>query len=175
MGRIKGQLSILLVCNFVLLISSCHKIEPIDPSGFGAWADDCSGIAVAVNQKDYDSGFLRDHETNQRYDLHLCNTNGDIIKTIFSGRKVDDFPSSIDSIDYDNSKGSIIIYSGTYGTKPIVKKEKINLLDLTTEVLEVIDDYKKWPGRSSQGDLSICDGKSIGWNSVRNWIEVKGK
>lgn len=174
MGRIKGQFSILLVCTFVLLISSCSRIEPMDPSGFGVWADDCSGIAVAVNLKDYNYGLLNDYETNGRYDLNLCNTNGDVVKTIFTGRKIDGGSTSIDSLDYNISKGCIIIYSRAGSTKLIYKKEKVNLSDLSIEELEVIN-TKIWPIPISQDGLTSCGGKSIHWNSDRDWIEVKTK
>jgi hypothetical protein len=170
MHRIPRAFFIYSVCTLFIFVN-CGGIEPDDPTGFGTWADDCSGIAVALNRQDWDSRPLMDHETNMRSDLYLCDTNGVILETLFTERKVDGGESSIDSLEYYKSYGYIIVYSVLYG-KGQIKKEKIYLSNKVIELVEYIDGVN-WSTYSSRHDLSKCNGKSISWNSVSRWIEVK--
>lgn len=172
MNEMKGQIITVVISTLILLMTNCNRVEPMNPEGFGRWADDCSGIAVAVNQHDWVSGLTSNHRTNERYDLFLCNTSGDIVTTIFSGRKIDDVPSRIDSVDYVKSKGYIIIYSTVFHTSSNMQKEKINLSDLT---IDILDGTNSMPTNYQQDDLSICEGKHVHWNKDRKWIEVSTK
>lgn len=151
----------------IAFLSHCSSIHPSDPTGFGKWDTNCGGIAVAVNQQDWDSGLLKNHETNERYDLYLCDTSGKITKTIFTARTVDGATSSIDSIEYDINKGYIIVFSVLYGTGK-VKKEKINLATLSIVESVMLDNN----GNYSSFNQTSCNGKVISWDYTANWIKI---
>jgi len=146
-------------------MSNCSVINPADPSGFGQWDTDCGGIAVVVNQKDWDSGLFMNHETNQRYDLHLCDTSGNIIRTIFSGRTIDGSEASADSIEYNINKGYIVVFSTIYGTGN-VKMERIDLSTLAVIESVTIDNNGLYHGHNDMD----CNGKTISWDYTAKWI-----
>src|SRR5665647_1871787 len=113
--RSSKKMKLIFICNYVLVVLTiflfqCSNIQSSDPTGFGVWDNNCNGIAVAVNQRDYDSGLFMNHSTNERYDLHLCDTSGKITRTLFTSRSVGGNLSSIDSLDYDIKQGYIVVY-----------------------------------------------------------------
>ena len=95
-------------------ILSCGSVEPLDPTGIAVWADDCSEIACAVNKADFDGGMFANHETNERYDLVLYDSEGNREGTILSNRKVDGFTSSVESIYYMKSRGYLLVETLMY-------------------------------------------------------------
>lgn len=153
----------------ISMISGCSRISESDPTGFGRWSDDCSGIALAVNKADWDGGLFMNHETNERCDLYICDTNGKVIRTVFTERKVDGAPSSIDSLVYDKMDGYITLYSKLYGTGK-VKKEVVNLTDLSIGLVEYIDVLNWYTGYQN---MHHCNGKDINWNYELKWIEIQ--
>jgi hypothetical protein len=167
-GHLK-RLLISVICVSTAFLTCGGGIEKMDPTGFGVGADDCSGIAVAVNQADWDGRPLMNHETNERCDLYLCDTNGTILTTLFSARKVDGNPSVIDSLFYDKSNGYVYVYTKMYGTG-LLKMERVNLADKTIEALGEMD-IIDWP-LLSNFKSQPCNGRVVRWNAETNWIEV---
>ena len=161
--------AILASC-MICVFAFCGGVAPSDPTGFGKWADDCSGIAVAVNHEDWDSRLFANHGANERTDLHLCDTNGTIVTTLYTSRKVDGGDNAIDSLEYSKSSGYIMVYSLLYG-KGKIKKEKITIATKAIEFIEYIDIDTNW--HAYRRDLTKCNGKSISWNYGTKWIEVK--
>lgn len=151
----------------VLIYITCGDIKPLDPVGFGVWVGSCDTIAVAVNQADYDSRLFMNHETNQRCDLHLCDRNGKIKKTVFTERKVGGSPSIIDSLEYNKPGGFIIIYTKRLGTG-LVRKERY---DLSDESITMIEEFVVW-NCCYRNDTVYCDGRGLFWNVNTHWVEV---
>ena len=165
--RIRRRLLISAVYSLPLFLFCGGGIEPSTPTGFGAWADDCSQMVVAVNQSDFDNRLFMNHSTNERCDLHLCDSTGNIIKTFFRGRQVGGAPSVIDSLEFNKSGGQIIIYTKRLGTG-LVRKERLTLSD---ESIETIEEFPVW---NCCGTLvtAYCNGKGIVWKYGATWIEV---
>ena len=153
----------------LILIHCTGSITSGDPTGFGVWTEDCRSIGVAVNQADFDGRMFMNHETNQRCDLHLCDSTGKIIKTLFSSRYADDHPTRIDSIAFSTGQDTLIFWSLLYGTGT-VKKEKISLSDGTITELETID-VLDWSSKSMITSAP-CNGRCIKWNHATSWISV---
>jgi hypothetical protein len=155
---------------FISLFIYCGGgITPSPPEGFGRWAEDCSGFALAINQSDFDSRPFMGHQTNQRCDLHLCDDKGEIIKTFFQDRKVDGAPSVIDSMIYLKNQDCIIIYIYLLGTGT-VKKENITISTGTIQTLGIID-VMKYTG-SDRYIISYCNGKSLEWDFQNSKIKI---
>jgi hypothetical protein len=149
-------------------VSGCSNIEPNDPIGFGVWDNNCNGIAVAVNQSDWDSGLFMNHEVNERYDLYLCDTLGKKIKTVFESRTINGSPAWIDSMDYDVLQGFLVVYSTLYGTGNY-KREKINV-----STLEIVEE-EILPNTTMRHniDTRTCNNKRIYWDYPASWIKLE--
>ncbi len=151
----------------IVIMSGCSNIEPNAPYGFGVWDNNCNGIAVAVNQSDWDSGLFMNHEVNERYDLYLCDTAGKKIKTVFESRTIDGNPAWIDSMDYDISQGYLIVYSTMYGTGNY-RREKV---DISTLTIVESGTFLNTAIRHSI-DTRTCNNKKIFWDHSNGWIEL---
>jgi hypothetical protein len=154
---------------FIGLFLSCGGIVPTDPTGFGVWSDDCAKMAVAVNRADYDNRPLMGHNTNERCDLDICDTNGIVIKTLFADRKTGGIPSVIDSLLFLNSKDTIYVYTKLYGTGT-VRKERISTITGNVEQMEDMETIN-WP-LISHYESGACNGNKITWDQSRNWIKT---
>ena len=136
----------------------------MDPQGFGVWSDDCTRIAVVVNKADWNSRLFMSHEINQRYDLYLCDFEGNIIRQIFSSRKINGIESSVESLIYNKSENYIIVETLLYGTGRR-QIEKISTIDDKIEIIDL--------DLSSHSNKYLCSGKIISWNQSTKWIEIK--
>jgi hypothetical protein len=155
---------------FTMLLSSilfsCSNISTGYVKGFGVWSDDCQGIAVAYNAYDWDSGIFMNHETNSRSGLHLCDTNGTIVKTLYLDRKIDGAETKIDSIDYVRSQNYLIVYTILFGTGNM-RKERINA---TTGAIESSEEMISRSFYSYY--VKNCNDKKITWIYDKKWIEL---
>ena len=159
--------SVLILILFLLI--HCGGISPVDPTGFGVWSEDCTAIAVAVNQEDFDGRPLMNHSTNERCDLYLCDSTGEKTAILFTSRTVDGHPTRIDSLEYNAEEGYIVIYSLLYGTGTI-KKEKITIAGKKIEPLDTID-VMDW-GISQTIVSAPCNSRCITWDYEKKWIVI---
>lgn len=150
------------------LSMTCGNIKPMDPEGFGVWNSDCSAIAVAVNQADFDGRLFMNHEINERCNLFLCDTNGHIMKTIFNNRKVGGSGSIIDSLNFNKTGDTLIIYTKRMGTG-LVRKEKCSL---SSESIETVEEFDVWNYGANYYDTVFCDSRGVHWNQELQWIEI---
>ena len=133
--------SIALTCFKILLPAGaliwfyCTGIEPLEPTGIAVWADDCSEIACAINRSDFDGSLFINHATNERYDLIICDSKGERLRTVLSnrGRESGFDYWEVNALFYMKSQGYILLKSQVSGSPSSL----FELISMDNEIREI--------------------------------------